>query len=92
MERHSNITHVKGDCWKINFLQKCKLQEIYFFCNEDPSSKTIEEIMTFPQVERDISFRQALLQIGLPQIPNKFRQQKKLFRRITDDVDTEEHF
>ena len=91
---HKNITQIKEDCWRITFLEKCHLHEIYFFSSDDPSEKSLKEILSFPQVERDISFKQALLQIRASQVPNKFRQQKKMFRRITDELSTEseEHF
>jgi hypothetical protein len=85
---------VKDDCWKVAFLEKSNLREVYFFCEVDPGEKELEEILKYPQVGKDkeFSFRQALLRIGTPKIPNKFRLQKKLLRRITDDPDVEEHF
>jgi hypothetical protein len=85
---------VKDGCWRVAFLDKSILREIYFFCDTDPREKTLEEILEYPQIgkDKDFSFRQALLRIKTPQIPGRFRQQKKLLRRITDDSNFEEHF
>lgn len=91
---HKNVTHVREDCWKITFLEKSNLRVLYFFCDTNPNDMTLEEILNCPQVGKEggISFRQALLKIGCAQVPNRFRQQKKALRRITDDANLEEHY
>lgn len=92
--KHKNVTHVKEDCWKVAFLENSNLREVYFFCDTDPTGRSLEEILQYPQIGKDkeYSIRQALIKIGLPQIPNKYRLQKKMLRRITDDSGLEEHF
>ncbi|NTW27303.1 MAG: hypothetical protein HGA36_03195 [Candidatus Moranbacteria bacterium] len=92
--KHRSIVHVKDDYWKVTFIEKCNLRDVYFVCDIDPSKKTLEEILELPQVGKDkeISFRQAVVELGFSKIPDKFRQQKKLFRRLTDDASPEEHY
>ncbi len=90
---HVSVTNVKENCWKAVFFEKCKLREFYFFCETDPAGKSLEEVLEYPQVGKDkeITFKQALVNLGL-NVPGKSRQQKKFLRRITDDASLEEHF